>query len=129
MNHYEDSPSALTGEIMWRAFEYYEPLKRLSLYVRQNPAECLGLEQAAAIAGFERTHFSSFFHHKTRVTFKYWNDLRRIERAALCLRESDGTITVVALECGFNDLRTFERTFRRIKGVTPRQYRRQHQPA
>ena len=122
-------PPSVTTEIAWRAFEYYEPLKKLSSYVLENPAMSLRLEEAAAIAGFERTHFSRFFHNKTKVTFKYWNDLRRVERAALSLRESDGAITNVALDSGFNDLTTFERTFRRIKGITPREYRRQHQPA
>jgi AraC family transcriptional regulator, positive regulator of tynA and feaB len=33
------------------------------------------------------------------------------------------TLTEVAHACGFNDLSTFNRTFRRLQGLTPSEYR------
>ena len=68
------------------------------------------------------TYFSAFFREKTGITFKYWEDLRRIERAASRLRGSDDSISTIANE-SFEDLTTFERTFRRIMGMAPRDYR------
>ncbi len=50
---------------------------------------------------------------------------RRLEAAATRLRRPDGSgsITHVALECGFNDLSYFSRTFRRRFGLPPLAYR------
>lgn len=52
----------------------------------------------------------------------------RYERAASCLRESDVTILEVALRVGYEDPSHFSRAFRRVAGVSPKQYRLQHRP-
>jgi AraC family transcriptional regulator, positive regulator of tynA and feaB len=50
---------------------------------------------------------------------------RRLDAAAECLRYGarHSSITAVALECGFNDLSYFSRTFHRRFGASPRHYR------
>ena len=50
----------------------------------------------------------------------------RYERAAQRLRESDETALNIALEVGYEDPSHFSRAFKRIAGVSPREYRRQH---
>jgi AraC-like DNA-binding protein len=47
----------------------------------------------------------------------------RLHRAAMLLRQSAGTVTTIAYDCGFNDLSTFNRRFRRLIGVPPREWR------
>jgi predicted ATPase/AraC-like DNA-binding protein len=111
-----------------KAFEHHAPLKKLAAHVEKHPAESLTLQKAADIAGLERTYFSAFFREKTGITFKYWEDLRRIQRAALRLRGSDDSISSIAEE-SFEDLTTFERTFRRIMGMAPRDYRNTEKPS
>jgi AraC-like DNA-binding protein len=51
---------------------------------------------------------------------------RRLEAAAARLRRLDGpcSVTDVALDCGFNDLSYFSRSFRRRFGASPLHYRR-----
>jgi AraC-like DNA-binding protein len=49
---------------------------------------------------------------------------RRIQAAIWKLREGDEKIISIALNCGFNDLAYFNRTFKRIVGTTPSRYRR-----
>ena len=51
---------------------------------------------------------------------------RRLDAAAALLKRLDRpcSITAVALECGFNDLSYFSRSFRRRFGVSPMRYRR-----
>ena len=114
-------------EIVWQAFEYYSSLKKVASYRREHPTESLTLAEAATIAGLERTYFSKFFRQKTGVNFKFWNDLTRIDRAASRLLESDDSITKVAEDSGFETLATFERTFYRIKGLMPKDWRRRTQ--
>jgi AraC-like DNA-binding protein len=47
----------------------------------------------------------------------------RIEKGCEFLRNTDETITRIALNVGFNDSNYFTRTFLKIKGVTPKAYR------
>jgi AraC-like DNA-binding protein len=111
-------------KINWQAFEYYGALEKLQTYVNQHPDMSLTLTEAAAIAGMESTHFSKFFHKKTGVCFKYWEDLRKVERAISLFDATDISVTEAGFKAGFNDLTTFERTFKRIKRITPLRYKR-----
>jgi len=47
----------------------------------------------------------------------------RLRRAAVLLRRSSMSIAKVAAECGFGDLSTFNRQFRRALRMTPNAYR------
>jgi AraC family transcriptional regulator len=48
----------------------------------------------------------------------------RLHDAAVGLRRSDESISTIAFGCGFNDLSTFNRRFRRFMGVSPTAYRK-----
>lgn len=52
----------------------------------------------------------------------------RMERATAQLIETDDPIAAVASDCGFYDQAAFSRTFVRLTGVTPSQFRRAHRP-
>jgi len=47
----------------------------------------------------------------------------RLRAAAFALRAADAPVARIALDQGFGDLSTFNRTFRRVMGVTPKAYR------
>ncbi len=49
----------------------------------------------------------------------------RFETAVRLLRETDATVLEIALEVGYEDPSHFSRAFKRIAGITPREYRRQ----
>jgi AraC family transcriptional regulator, L-rhamnose operon transcriptional activator RhaR len=50
----------------------------------------------------------------------------RINRAADMLRHGDRSITDIAFHVGFSDSNYFTRQFRKVIGISPRTYRRQH---
>jgi AraC-like DNA-binding protein len=49
----------------------------------------------------------------------------RINRACQLLMESDRFITHICYEVGFNNIANFNRRFLDVKGMTPREFRRQ----
>ena len=110
------------------AFSYYPRLKRLKDHVDRHYAEEMSLAVAARITGLEKKYFSTFFHEKTGVCFKDWLAQVRIDRALEMLRAQDVSITRTAFAVGFQDLRTFERTFKRCTGMTPSAYKRKARP-
>ena len=48
---------------------------------------------------------------------------RRVERAQQLLREGDLSLAEIAARAGFSDQSHFSRHFKRLVGVTPRQFR------
>lgn len=81
------------------------------------------LRDAAKVAGLEPAYFSRVFQRTTGLTFSEWSARVRVEEAKSMLRVLDASITSIAVSVGYTDVTTFERVFRRIERVTPRQYR------
>jgi AraC-like DNA-binding protein len=110
------------------AFSYYARLERVHRYLCDHPDEPMNLARAASVAGMEKKYFSSFFRQKIGVRFHDWLRHEQIHRAAQLLRSRNRNITRVAMETGFEDLRTFERAFKKHLGLTPRAFRRTARP-
>lgn len=99
-------------------------LKRILAFIRENFDKDLTLDDMASAVDFSTKYFCSFFKNTTGKTpIEYLNDYR-VERAARKLLGSDMPITQIAYTCGFNDLSYFIKTFKRIKGCTPKNYRK-----
>ena len=111
------------------AFNYYPRLQKIRDYVDKNVDEDITLCKAARIACLEQKYFSTFFREKTGVTFKRWISGVRISRAKTMMEAHNYSITEVALAVGFRDLGTFERTFKRYTGLTPREYKHSVRPS
>jgi len=112
------------SNIKWDAFRYYASLNRILAHWSKNPGAAISVGEAAALAAMTRAYFSRFFHEKTGVTFKYWIDFMRVRHAASMLHATDQTIIQLGEGCGFRDVTTFTRTFKRITGHTPLEFKR-----
>lgn len=110
-------------QINEEAFQYYARLDRVRQYIEKNYAEHISLGQAALVAGIERKYFSAFFHQKVGVRFRDWLMWVRVDRAKRLIMRGNYQITQIALETGFNDLRTFERKFKLCTGLTAREFK------
>ncbi len=102
-----------------------ERIDRVCQYVHRHLAEPFSQTDAAAVAHLSPAAFSRFFKRATGRTFvAYVNDLR-VGEACRLLMESDRSIAEVCFDVGFSSLSNFNRRFRQLKGMTPRDYRRQ----
>lgn len=121
-----DSADFEDGRIDWHAFERHVALKRLLTDWLKNH-RAISVPEAASLATMTPAYFSRFFHDKVGVTFKYWIDFMRVNRAVSLLHSANRTVVELVDECGFHDPTTFTRTFRRILGVTPLEFKRRRQ--
>lgn len=110
-------------------FDYYQRLQRLKAYVDLHYADNIGLDEAARIAHLEAKYFSAYFRQKTGLTFRDWLARERVDRAREMMECQDHTVTDIAYAVGFRDLRTFQRSFKRHTGVTPRAYKSAVRPS
>ncbi len=99
------------------------PFNNAIAYIEENYRNHISIEGLAKIAGVSPKYFSEYFKKITaKSPFDYINEYR-IECAAEMLIHTKKSITDVAMDCGFNDLSYFSKTFKCYKNKTPRQYR------
>ena len=105
-----------TGQLM--------PFKKVISYIENNYSSKIMLSDLAKTAGMTPKYFCSFFYSMTRKTPIEYVNYYRIERACEQLLSTDMSITDIGLNCGFNEISYFIKTFRRTVGTTPHQYRK-----
>jgi len=93
--------------------------------ITDNLSEPISAASLAEELGMNESRFSRFFRRATGNTFTDFVNHVRINRACQLLMESDRQITSIAYEVGFNNIANFNRRFLDIKGMTPREFRRQ----
>jgi len=75
---------------------------------------------------YDYGYLSKFFYEKTGMKFNYYLNLRRITCACdLLTRGQCVNIEDVAYTCGYNNVRSFNRNFKAVHGITPMEYLQQ----
>jgi AraC-like DNA-binding protein len=69
--------------------------------------------------------FSRQFRRATGNTFTDFVNRLRVNRACQLLMETDRYVTNICFDVGFGNVANFNRRFLEIKGMTPKEYRRQ----
>jgi two-component system, response regulator YesN len=108
--------------IRWRSVP--SVIMEIEKYLEQDARRWLALSDIAFILGFEPTYCSKAFQSHTGKSFTRWNREIRIRIAQTLLRHTDAKISDIGSAVGYANLTTFERNFRKVEGVSPRQFRR-----
>lgn len=99
-------------------------LQKVQSLVEKHYAEPIRLQQAAAVACLEKKYFSKFFRRQVGLGFSQWLAHFRLQKAIQLLSTSDTGISDIAYTVGFQSIRTFERSFKRLTGMSPGEYRK-----
>lgn len=97
---------------------------KITEYIMRNFDREITLPEAAAAANMAVTTFCNFFKAHYRITFVEYLNIVRIGHACKLLGDKNKTIVGVAYECGFNNLANFNRQFKKLKNMTPSEYRK-----
>ncbi|MBQ8823528.1 MAG: helix-turn-helix transcriptional regulator [Lachnospiraceae bacterium] len=102
--------------------ERFTSMKKVLEYISDNYYSNITLDTLSKIAGMNPRYFCRYFKSMTdRTPIDYLN-YYRIECACEMLSTKDITLKEAAISCGFNDESYFIRTFRKYKGITPKQF-------
>lgn len=99
-----------------------QQLKTVLTLLEEKFSEPLTLEDLSKSVGMTPKYFCRFFHQMTNKTPIEYLNYYRVDVACELLLTKDVCITDVALDCGFNDVSYFIKTFKKYKGITPKQY-------
>ena len=92
-------------------------------FIHENYAEQFSLADMAEKYSFSPGYFSRIFRERTgQPLFEYINNIR-IQRACILLKKSSQTITEIAFAVGYNNISFFNRYFRKLIKMSPREYR------
>ena len=105
-----------------RDSKVFSEIKAIQLalnYLEDNYANDISLDDLAVHVYMSPFHFSRLFRNICGTSFKTYLNTTRINKAETLLSTTDLPIVDIALDCGFNSVRTFNRVFKSIKGKTP----------
>lgn len=99
---------------------------RLVEQMHRAPETSLCSAAMARMCGLSPSQFDRSFRAAFGTSARQYLLKVRVESACRRLAERDETIAVLALDLGFFDHAHFTRCFRRLMGLTPTEYRKQH---
>jgi AraC-like DNA-binding protein len=92
-------------------------------YVASHHSEPIKLKQIARALNISTFHFCRRFKQTTGLTFVEYLSRVRIEKAKMLLQNNNLRVSEIAYEVGFQTLTHFNRTFRKLVGHSPTEYR------
>jgi AraC-like DNA-binding protein len=93
-------------------------------YLKDNFGDQLRLPDVAKKAGFSVPAFSRIFRHATGTSFLSYLRNVRVEHAKMLLRTTNLPTAQIAINCGFQSPHHLIRSFKKVTGQTPGDYRR-----
>ncbi|MBQ4624195.1 MAG: AraC family transcriptional regulator [Clostridia bacterium] len=94
-------------------------LDRIVTYVSENHTENLTLTSMAKDLGYEEHYLSRYFHSHIPMHFSRFVNWYRVNSASELLSNTTLPVTEIALRCGFQSIRSFNRVFKELTGKTP----------
>ncbi|RZJ38288.1 MAG: AraC family transcriptional regulator [Chryseobacterium sp.] len=101
-----------------------ERINKITAYIVANFQESISLPVIAKQVNLTPQAFCRYFKKMTRKTFVEAVNDYRIDFAVKLLIQSEKPVSEISYGCGFNDIPHFSKMFRRKKGLSPLQYRK-----
>jgi AraC-like DNA-binding protein/ligand-binding sensor protein len=124
LSFFAEQLSALINQIMLEQQNAEPPLVRKAReYILQHKTEPLSLAAVAQASGASVFHFCKVFKKTTGLKFTDYVARVRLEDAKTQLLNPSRRISEVAYDVGFQSLTQFNRTFKRVFGQSPTEFR------
>jgi len=98
-------------------------ITRARSFIAEHADDNLSLAAVAHVVNMSATYFSEKFKEMTGISFVDYVSRTRIEKARNLLLNPNRRVSEVAFEVGFQSLSQFNRTFKKVTGESPREYR------
>ena len=101
-------------------------MQQISAYLMAHYVHTISLDEIAAEVGMNRSAFCSYFKRCKGMTFSEFVTRYRLNTACELLVHSQMQVSEICYAVGFNDVPHFNRIFRKMKHMSPREYRNNH---
>lgn len=100
--------------------------QKVLLYVKEHHTEDLTSEDICRHFSCSRSYLSHQFKKNCDMSIREYINQLRIEDAKTLLTNSKLNVTEISIVVGFNDSNYFSKIFKKITGVSPAHYRKEH---
>jgi transcriptional regulator GlxA family with amidase domain len=108
---------------LWSTQPRSDVLRRVVDAIHTDPGARHGIDDMASLAGLSSRHLQRRFTSEIGVPPAAYVERVRIEAAQRALAERDDPLEAIARRYGFGTAETLRRTFHRLVGVAPSEYR------
>ncbi|MBQ9700639.1 MAG: helix-turn-helix transcriptional regulator, partial [Lachnospiraceae bacterium] len=98
-------------------------VRKVITAINNDLTDDLSLKAMASMLNVNPSYLSTLFKKETGSTLTDFVNHKRIEHAILLINSTDMQIQNIALYCGIPDVNYFTKTFKKIVGKTPKEYR------
>lgn len=120
----------IENTLQFQTHEYEHPMHQkiseIAQYIKSNYHERLTLEQVAKQFYISPSYLSRVFTKLTGFHFREYLQVVRIREAQKMLVNSRESVQFISEQAGFEHIAHFNKTFKKIAGTTPLQYRKRH---
>lgn len=102
---------------------YSPPVQKALLYIEANLTENLTLRTLAETLNVSSSYLSNLFRKEVGKTLTDYINRRRVRHAMHLLKTTKLQVQTVAQHCGIMDVQYFSKIFKRVAGMTPKEYR------
>lgn len=99
-------------------------MAKACLYISQNCTKSLTLDDISHQIGVSQSYFSHIFKKYMNMTFIDFLTTERIKRTESLISNPKAHIIDIAFDSGFSSLSSFNRAFKKIKGISPSEFRK-----
>ena len=103
---------------------FHESVRAAVLYLQRNQNRNVKIEELTSLCNLSRSRFMNLFQKNIGTSPHQYHLLLRIERVKKILTERDCSVTEAAAICGFDDPLYFSRIFKKVTGMTPKDFRK-----
>jgi len=100
-----------------------EKMQEVSRFMVHNSHRKISLDEVAQYVGMNRSSFCTFYKREKGKSFFSALNEYRIECSCLMLRETNMPIADICFAVGFDDVPYYNRTFKKLKGESPKDYK------
>ena len=107
--------------------EYFDNSKQFVLhcieYIENNFTERITLDEISKRSAMSKTSFCELFYNLTGHSFNSYLNICRIKKATEYIKDGYKITAIYGL-CGYSDFSTFYRNFKKIMGVSPKEFKK-----
>lgn len=98
-------------------------VKEAKEYVEEHYTENLTVKEVAGIIGISSGYLSTMFNQSMGQSFVDYLNQLKINHACVYLEQNYLKVYEIAYKVGFQDEKYFTKVFKKIKGITPKEYK------
>lgn len=100
-----------------------ERMKRITAYIHEHYTDRITLDELACQEHLNSNYLSRIFKHQLGVSYQEFINSLRLSKATKLLIDSQRRIHDIALDVGFANVKSFNKAFKDMHGVTPSEFR------